>query len=355
MLGTWNLFNVMNLEKLETILIGQPNYRIRQAYETVFKLLADDWSQVQGLPKPLRDKLAAGCPLEIRAEILNAKDGQSSKALVTLADGKKIETVLMRHEGRQQASLAQGAGHNTVCVSSQVGCPMGCVFCATGKLGFTRNLAASEIVEQVVLFARLLKTQGLRVDNVVFMGMGEPFLNYENVISAAKIFNDQKGLNIGARHISISTVGIPGGIEKLIDEPLQVNLAISLHAPNDRLRLKIIPATKRYPIEEIIKSVLRYTRNTNRRVMFEYILIDGVNDSDENARELAALIKSHLSLKLAFVNLIRYNPTGVFVPSSEKRTKAFKTILTQELVETTERYRFGVEIKAACGQLAAKN
>ena len=342
----------MDISKLDDILREEPAYRAQQAREAVFKLLADDWSQVQGLPLSLRDKLAAGCSLAIAAEIFNAKDGQSSKALITLADGKKIETVLMRHDSRQSA-IPAGAGRNTVCVSSQVGCPMGCVFCATGKLGFSRNLSASEIVEQVVLFARLLKTQGLRVDNVVFMGMGEPFLNYDNVILAAKTLNDQKGLNIGARHISISTVGIPGGIEKLIDEPLQVNLAISLHAPNDRLRSKIIPATKRYPIEEIIKSVLRYTRNTNRRVMFEYILIDGINDSDKDARELAELIKTHLSLKLAFVNLIRYNPTGVFLPSSEKRAKVFKDILQKELIETTERYRFGTEIKAACGQLAA--
>jgi len=331
----------MDITDLENILKDQPAYRVKQAYEAVFKSLIDDWSQAQGLPKPLRDRLSADCSLAIDAKIINAKDGESSKALVTLADTKLIETVLMRHDGR-----------NTVCVSSQVGCPMGCVFCATGKLGFSRNLAAGEIVEQVILFARLLKTEEKRVDNVVFMGMGEPFLNYDNVILAAKTLNDQKGLNIGARHISISTVGIPGGIEKLIDEPLQVNLAISLHAPNDRLRVKIIPATKAYPIDEIIKSVLRYTRNTNRRVMFEYILIDGVNDSDSDAKELAALIKSHLSLKLVFVNLIRYNPTGDFTPSSEKRTKAFKDLLQKELVETTERYRFGTEIKAACGQLA---
>lgn len=352
----------MDITKLDDILKDEPAYRAKQAREAVFKLLVDDWSQAQGLPFGLREKLAHTCPLKINAEILNAKESQSSKALITLADGKKIETVLMRHDGHKQADLS-GKGRNTVCVSSQVGCPMGCFFCATGKLGFSRNLAAEEIVEQVLLFARLLKTQGFRVDNVVFMGMGEPFLNYDNVIRAARTLNDQKGLNIGARHISISTVGIPGGVEKLIDEPLQVNLAISLHAPNDRLRSKIIPATKSYPIEEIIKSVLRYTSNTNRRVMFEYILIGGVNDSDKDARELAELIKTHLSLKLAFVNLIRYNPTGDFTPAGEKRTndftpsdekrvKAFKDILQKELVETTERYRFGTEIKAACGQLA---
>jgi 23S rRNA (adenine2503-C2)-methyltransferase len=333
----------MDLSKFKDILKNEPAFRARQASEAVFKLLIDDWPQAIAFPKVLRDKFAKACPLGIDAKLFVAKDKQSIKALITLADAKKIEAVLMRHDDR-----------NTVCVSSQVGCPMGCVFCATGKLGFKRNLTSGEIVEQVVLFARLLKKEGKRVDNIVFMGMGEPFLNYDNVIKAIRIVNDKNGLNIGARHISISTVGIAGGIEKLIDEQLQVNLAISLHAPNDRLRAKIIPATKRYPIKEIISSVLRYVRNSNRRVMFEYIMIDGVNDSDECARELVALIKSHLSLKLVFVNLIRYNPTGNFVPSAQNRFKRFKEILERERIEVTERYRFGREIKAACGQLAGE-
>jgi 23S rRNA (adenine2503-C2)-methyltransferase len=228
---------------------------------------------------------------------------------------------------------------------------MGCVFCATGKMGFKRNLTAMEIIEQVLLFARLLKKENQRVASVVFMGMGEPFMNYDNVMAAVKVINDPKGLNIGGRHISISTCGVVEGIEKIIDEPLQVNLAISLHAPDDVLRSKIMPANIKYPLDEIMTAVLRYVRNTNRRVMFEYIMIDGVNDSDQCADELAALIKGRLSLKLAFVNLIRYNPTGKFMPSTPERVKAFKTILMQAGVETTERYRFGQGIKAACGQL----
>lgn len=320
----------------------QPGYRADQVREAVFKTLVEDWEQVRGLPKDLRQKLAQDCPLKIEAEIFSAPGGDSLKALLKLADGLEVETVLMRHQDNR----------NTVCVSSQVGCPMGCKFCATGKMGFKRNLSTMEIAQQVLLFARFLKKEGQRVTNIVFMGMGEPFMNYDNVIGAVRIMNDEKTMGIGSRHISISTVGVVDGIEKLIDEPLQVNLAISLHAPNDTLRSKIIPANVKYPIDEIFKAVLRYSKNTNRRVMFEYIMIDGLNDSDECACQLVQLIKSRLSLKLAFVNLIRYNPTGSFKPSSPERTKAFKEILEDAHIEVTERYRFGRGIKAACGQLA---
>ena len=323
---------------------NQPAYRIDQAQQAILKSLVESWDQVVGLPKELRQILKKELPLKINAKIYSSPGAESLKALITLEDGLQVESVLMRHDNR-----------NTVCVSSQVGCPMACSFCATGKIGFKRNLTAAEIIEQVVLFGRALKRENQRVNNVVFMGMGEPFLNYENVMTAIRIMNNQKGLNIGGRHISISTCGVTDGIEKLIDEPLQVNLAISLHAPNDKLRSWLMPANIKYPIDDIMKAVLRYVKNTNRRVMFEYIMIDGVNDSDECARKLAELIRSHLPLKLAFVNLIRYNPTGIYGASTPERVKAFKTILMQAGVETTERYRFGQEIKAACGQLAAKN
>lgn len=339
MVGIPNL-NFVNLKKLEKILADQPVYRAKQAKEAVFRLLIDDWEQVRGLPKGLRAVLAKECSLAINAKIFSSAAGDSIKAIITFNDGLKAETVLMRHQNR-----------NTVCVSSQIGCPMGCLFCATGKMEFKRNLSADEIIEQILLVARILKKENQRINNVVFMGMGEPFLNYDNVMAAIRTINDDKGLNIGSRRISISTVGVTEGIEKLIDEPLQVNLAISLHAPNDKLRSKIVPANTRCPINDIIKAVLRYVKNTNRRVMFEYIMIDGINDSDGCAHELAALIKDRLSLKLAFVNLIRYNPTGVFKPSAPERIKKFKEILEAEHIEVTEHYRFGREIKAACGQL----
>ncbi len=215
-------------------------------------------------------------------------------------------------------------------------------------MGFKRNLEVFEIVEQVIFFARYLKKKTEKITNVVFMGMGEPFLNYENVISAIKILNDKEGFNLGARKFSISTVGITEGIEKLAEEKLQINLAISLHASSNKLRSELIPATKKYPIEKILKSVDDYIKKTKKRVMFEYLMIKNLNDSDESGKELAFLMKK----PLYFVNLISYNPTGDFQPSSKERIKSFKNILEKKGVLVTERYRFGREIKAACGQLA---
>jgi 23S rRNA (adenine2503-C2)-methyltransferase len=245
----------------------------------------------------------------------------------------------MKHEDR-----------NTVCVSSQVGCALGCLFCATGKMGFKRNLEVFEIVEQVLFFARYLKKTKDKVTNVVFMGMGEPFLNYGNVLGAIKILNDKEGFNLGARKFSISTVGITEGIEKLAEEKLQINLAISLHASNNKLRSNLIPANKKYGIEKILKKVNEYIKKTNRKVMFEYLMIKDLNDSNESAKELAFLMEK----PLYFVNLISYNPTGDFQPSSKETIQKFKSILEKEGVYVTERYRFGREIKAACGQLAGK-
>jgi 23S rRNA (adenine2503-C2)-methyltransferase len=332
----------MDLGKLKEALKNEPSYRLKQARELVFRQLIEDWDEARSFPKPLREILKVAVPLGIDAKVFSSETGDSAKAVLTLADGKKIETVLMAHKD----------GRNTICVSSQVGCPMGCVFCATGKSGFKRNLSSAEIIEQVLFLARWLKKTGGKIDNVVFMGMGEPFLNYDAVMEAIRVINAKDGLNIGARHISISTVGVVEGIEKLAAQPLQVNLAISLHAPSDVLRSKIVPANSRYPIGRIMWAVYAYLKKTNRRVMFEYIMIDGVNDSDESARELAELIKKRLSLKLAFVNLITYNPTGDFKPSASERVKKFRQIIESEKIEVTERYRFGREIKAACGQLA---
>jgi 23S rRNA (adenine2503-C2)-methyltransferase len=186
------------------------------------------------------------------------------------------------------------------------------------------------------------------------MGMGEPFLNYENVMAAIKILNDQKqGLSIGARHISVSTVGIVPGIEKFTEEPLQVNLAISLHAPNNELRSRIVPTNKKYPIEKIAAAVKKYIATTGRKVMFEYIMIKGLNDSPDEARQLALFLKK-LKTPLCMVNLIAYNPTGIFVPSPQEVIKKFKDILQKENIETTQRYRFGRDIRGACGQLAGQ-
>jgi len=231
---------------------------------------------------------------------------------------------------------------------------LGCLFCATGRMGFKRNLGTEEIIEQVLFFARYLKKENECISNVVFMGMGEPFLNYDNVIKAARIINNQKeGFGIGSRHVSISTIGITGGIEKLSEDPLQINLAISLHAANNELRSKIVPANKKYSIEKIMASVKKYLAKTGRKVMFEYIMIKGLNDSPNHAKELATLVKK-LDKKLYMVNLISYNRTGIFDASAQETIKKFKDILRKEGIEVTQRYKFGQDIKAACGQLAGK-
>lgn len=329
----------MNLDNLEKTLKNQPSFRIKQAKEAVFKDLAEKWKDVKTLPLDLREKLDKECPLGINAQATVSEDERSIKALIILKDGLKIETVLMRKEDR-----------NTICVSSQVGCPLACSFCATGKLGFKRSLESMEIVEQVLFFARYLKTKGAKVTNIVFMGMGEPFLNYDNVLGAIKILNEKEGFNLGARHFSISTVGIPDKILRLADEKLQVNLALSLHASDDELRSSLMPVDKKYPIKDVLTAIDEYIRKTNRKVMVEYVMIRDVNDSDDCAKSLAKLIKK----PLYFVNLISYNPTGIFDTSSQERIKRFKGILEERGVVVTQRYRFGRGLKAACGQLAGK-
>jgi 23S rRNA (adenine2503-C2)-methyltransferase len=326
----------MDLSNLEEILKDGPKYRIKQANEAVFKNLVSDWSEATFFSKELCDKLNAECPLDIKADVLVSKKEDSVKARITLKDGLMVEAVLMRHAD----------GRNTVCVSSQVGCPLGCLFCATGKMGFKRNLSANEILEQVVFFDRYLQKENQKVTNVTFMGMGEPFLNYENVWEAVEILNDHKYFNIGVRSISISTAGIIEGIKRLAQEKLHVNLAISLHAPNEKLRSSLMPISKKYPLKDILEAVADYVEKTNRKVMFEYVLIKDVNDSNECARELASIMDK----KLYFVNLILYNATGVFKPSETERVEEFRAILEELKIRYTQRYRFGDDIQAACGQ-----
>ena len=328
----------MNLDKIYTILADQPKYRIEQANEAVFKLLINNWDGATNFPKEIREKLNRECPLEIKGELFASKDNKTSKALITLEDGQQIETVLLIHKD----------GRHTVCVSTQAGCPMGCTFCATGKLGLKRNLKAEEILAQVLFFSRILKPKNERVSNVVFMGMGEPFLNYDNTLSAINYLN--KDLGIGARRISISTCGVIPGIEKLAKEKLQLNLAVSLHAPNQELRNKLMPVSKHVALEKLLSAVDDYIAKTGRRVMFEYLMIKGVNDKIEYAKQLAVLMDKPLHM----VNLIAYNPTDVFKPSDRKTIEAFKEVLEKAGVTVTQRYSFGQDINAACGQLANK-
>jgi len=322
----------MNLKNLNKIIEKEPAFRKNQIEKLIYQDAIDDWDKATVLPLKLREELKKETLLKIKAEIFKSKNVE--KALITLEDNSQIETVLMKHDDR-----------TTVCVSSQVGCALGCKFCATGKLGFKRNLETEEILEQVLVFKRKE-----RIRNIVFMGMGEPFLNYDNVLNAVKILNNENTFNIGARHISISTVGITEGIEKLSNEKLQVNLAISLHAPNNNLRLKLMPISKKYSLENILKTVNEYIKKTNRKVMFEYTLIDSINNSIENAKELSKIMKHPLYM----VNLIKYNDTEEFKAPSNEKIKRFKNYLEKGGINVTERYRFGGDIHAACGQLCLK-
>ncbi|RJQ31324.1 23S rRNA (adenine(2503)-C(2))-methyltransferase RlmN [Candidatus Parcubacteria bacterium] len=347
----------MDIIKLEKYLSekGEKSYRLKQIKKAVFCDLISDWEGATALPKELRGILEKEFPLfgMFAEKVLESKNGDSVKAVFRLGDGNFIETVLMKHL----------QGRNTVCLSSQAGCAMKCGFCATGKQGLKRNLTAEEIVDQVLFFARYLSTSD--VDNIVFMGMGEPFLNYDNVLSSIRILNDKDGFNLGIRHISISTCGIIPGIEKFAGENLQCNLAISLHSADDETRSKLMPINKTYPLADLMKAVDEYIKKTNRKVMFEYLLIDGVNDSKEDALKLAKLMKN----SLYHVNLIKYHDTGLarnasnlaceagradFKPSPQTKRTQFFDMLKKLGVSVTFRVSFGEDISAACGQLAGK-
>lgn len=303
--------------------------------------MVSDWDEATNLPQKLIERLKREAPLEIKGEVQESRNSDTAKAVIFLSDKNKVETVLMRHGGR-----------NTVCVSTQVGCGLGCDFCLTGQMGFVRNLEAEEIAAQVLFFARRLKPDGDRITNVVFMGMGEAFLNYDEVMKAIRILNRDMGM--GARKISVSTVGIVEGIKSLAGEPEQVNLAVSLHAPNNELRNRLMPVNKKYPLEVLLPALSQYLEKTRRKVMIEYLMLKDVNDSPEQARELGELLRENLP-PLFMVNLISYNPTEKYGSSSSKAIGEFKRVLEEEYsVETVQRYKFGRDIKGACGQLDGK-
>ena len=335
----------MNLSSLSEILKEEPKFRFTQANQALFKDFVSSWGQVSNFPKNLREKLELNCPLEIKAELIVAKNGAGAKALIELEDGEKIETVLIKQKNKEEK-------RNTICISSQVGCPLACSFCASGNSGFSRSLNYLEMIEQVLFWARFLKNENNdeKIDNIVFMGMGEPFLNYLEFIKAVKFLNNEETFNFASRRISVSTVGIVEGIKKIAGEKMQINLAISLHAANDNLRKDLMPIAKKYSIYEIIKAVDNYILKTNRRVMFEYLMIKNINDSDEDAFALVKLMKKPLFM----VNLIPYNETGRYQASSRERIEKFKKILEDNRVAVTVRHSFGAEILGACGQLKRK-
>jgi len=344
---------MINLDKIYSLLENEPKFRLKQIDKLIFQDLIDDWLKATTLPLNLRETLNDQASLNILAETQITKNRNTIKALMTLDDGLKIEAVLMKYPARNRLSdsLAGGPDRNTVCVSSQVGCPLGCLFCATGSMGFKRNLTVSEIVGQIIYFARILNSENQKITNIVFMGMGEPFLNYDNVISAIKTLNNPDKMGLGARRFSISTCGIIEGIEKFTDEPMEINLAISLHTANNELRSKLMPINLKYPLDLVMNAVRDYVVKTKRKVMFEYVLLNGINDSEAQALELANRMKN----TFFHVNLIEYNETGgAYQASPRERVNAFKKVLETEGISFTERQSLGKEIKGACGQLATK-
>ena len=339
----------LSLNELEAFVdsMGQPSYRARQVWEWTYRRLAASYDEMSNVPATLRTRLAAELPFPALTTVAEqtSDDGLTRKRLIRLRDGKLIESVLMLYDPR-----GDSRGRATVCISSQAGCAMGCVFCATGQGGFERNLSTGEIVGQIVGFAReQAERRGRALTNVVFMGMGEPMANYDAVMRAVRIINDPAGIAMAARHITISTVGLVRGIRKLAEEPLQLGLAVSLHAPDQQLREQMIPTAHRFTLPEIIDACRDYVSKTGRRVTFEYCLISGVNDSPAQARALALLLDG----LLCHVNLIPVNPTAdaSIRRPTRARSLTFQRALAERGIACTVRAERGVEIAAACGQL----
>ncbi|MGB6464313.1 MAG: 23S rRNA (adenine(2503)-C(2))-methyltransferase RlmN [Nitrosotalea sp.] len=325
--------------------MGQPRYRADQLLRMLYHEFPKDMSSMRQLPAEMRNALAsAGYTIGSANEIhrVVSEDGQTTKLLLKLGDGTLIETVLMQYR------KGNSRPRSTICVSTQVGCQMGCTFCATGQMGFERNLKAEEIVAQVLHFASVLQEREEHVTNIVFMGMGEPLANYAETIRAVRLLTHARAFGLGQRHVTISTVGIMKGIDRLADEDLQIGLAISLHAPNDELRRKLVPTAGPHSVKDLISATRSYFKKTGRRVTLEYALIDGVNDSPEIAADLAMLLKGNG----AHVNLIPVNPTaGGFKRPRWKRITEFEHVLRESDVNCTVRVEKGSEISAACGQL----
>jgi 23S rRNA (adenine2503-C2)-methyltransferase len=292
------------------------------------------------LPRPLRERLAAETAIGVPpvVDTVQSADGETRKDLLRLEDGETVEAVLMRYRERR-----------TACISTQVGCTIGCVFCATGQMGFHRNLTSGEIVAQALHFARMLRSEEKPLTNVVLMGMGEPLLNYEATLAAIRRLTDLQGFGLGQRHITLSTAGLVPGIERLAGEGLQITLAISLHAATDSLRNQLVPINRRYDLDALFEACHRYVQRTGRRISVEWALIEGVNDTRQQAQALVA----RLAGLMAHVNLIPLNPTSGYAgrPSSDAALAAFTATLEQHAIPYTLRVRRGIEIQAGCGQL----
>src|SRR5690349_6841246 len=327
---------------------NEPAYRVKQIWQGLYHQFYDTAEQFTNLPKSLREKLAENLNFSpIRPKLyLDSSDGQTRKTLFELNDGQVIEAVLMRYD----PETFTGRGRRTLCISTQAGCAMGCVFCATGQMGFKRHLTSGEIVAQVMYYARMLAEEREAVTNIVLMGMGEPFHNYNNTMKAIDQLNDPDGYKFGARRFTISTVGLVPMIRRFADEKRQVNLAISLHAADDDSRVNMLPINKKYKIEDVLDACRYYVSQTGRRITFEWALINGVNDTPEVAKKLAARLKG----LLCHVNAIPLNPTAGFEgrATDKQRAALFKETLEQAGIPCTIRMKRGIDIQAGCGQLA---
>jgi 23S rRNA (adenine2503-C2)-methyltransferase len=319
---------------------GEPAYRAMQIKTWLYRHYVDDVAQMSNLSQALRQRLVDTYQVDPLKPVVSqdSRDGHTHKTLFGLPDGREIEAVLMRYEQRQ-----------TLCISTQAGCAMACPFCATGQMGFMRHLSAGEIVAQVLHFARRLERNRQQVTNIVFMGMGEPLANYGETWRAIRRLNDPEGFNLGARRMTLSTVGLVPAIRRMSKEPEQVGLAVSLHAPTDELRDIIVPINRRYPLAMLLQAVRDFIASTHRRVTFEYALMDNLNDQDVHADRLAELIQG----LLCHVNLIPLNPTpgSPWSGSPDERVVAFRDRLQAAGIPTTVRLRRGIDIAAGCGQL----
>lgn len=326
---------------------GHKKFRYAQIENAIYKNLVTDFDEIETLPKDTRELLKANCTytsLSLHSEKTDP-EWQTTKFLFTTHDGKMIEAVIMRHL----------SGRNTLCVSSQAGCPMACTFCATGKLGLIRNLTYSEIIDQIMWAVHHLAKEDRKLRNIVYMGMGEPLLNYGEVSKSIHIACAQKKLDLSNRRITVSTCGIAPRIIDFARDFPQVSLAISLHAPNDEARKKIMPVENTYPIDVLFSAIDEYVAITNKRIFYEYIMINGITDRLEYATELGELLK----WRLAHVNFIPYNPgegtdSNGYLPTSKIMIKKFQDTLDRYGIPSTVRHTMGDDIDAACGQLALK-
>ena len=336
-------------------------YRANQIWEGLYRHFWSSPEDFTILPKTIRQKLGGTFggptketdkPIDLASlqniGVYESKDGNTKKTLFSLSDGNQVEAVIMRYAKR-----------NTLCISTQAGCAMGCVFCATGQMGFKRQLTSGEIVQQVLHYSRQLAIEREQVTNIVMMGMGEPFHNYDAAMTAIKRLNDPQGMNLGARRFTISTVGLIPGIRRFTNERSQINLAISLHAADDNLRSKLLPINKKYPLNELFSACLEYVHETHRRISFEWALIQNVNDTQEQAHLLVKrLAPFHFGGSvMSHVNIILLNPTPKYggQASTPRNALDFRKTLEQACIPCTIRLRRGIDIQAGCGQLASHN